>query len=75
MSIWKSYTRTVVQKIKCVSQDSFSAKVTSTTAMIVLASFVPVSALSNVTPFPPLLRVPGGLVKNDKNDCTERGKA
>ena len=41
MSIWKSCTRTVVQRIKCVSQDSFSAKVTSTTAMIVVASFVP----------------------------------
>ena len=34
-----------------------------------------VSALSNVTPFPPLLRVPGGLGKNDKNECTGRGKS
>ena len=34
-----------------------------------------VSALSNVTPFPPLLRVPGGLVKNDKKENTGRGKS
>ena len=41
MDICKSCTRTMGQRIKCVSQDSFSAKVASTTVMIVLESHAP----------------------------------
>ena len=75
MSIWKSCTRTVVQRIKCVSQDSFSAKVTSTTAMIVVASFVPRFGSFERNPFSSTSTRAWWLSENDKNDCTGRGKS
>ena len=75
MSVWKSYTRTVVQRIKCVSQDSFSAKVASTTAMVVLASFVSRFGSFERNLFSSTSTRARWLSETWQNDCAERGRS
>ena len=75
MSIWKSCTRTVVQRIKCVSQDSFSAKVASTTAMVVLASFVSRFGSFERNLFSSTSTRARWLSETWQNDCAERGRS
>ena len=75
MSTWKSYTRTMGQRIKCVFQDSFSAKVALTTVMIVLASHAPLLGSFERNPFFSTSTCAWWFSENDKNECTERERS